>query len=132
MFVALKTIVTSEIHIPNLPIHKHRHKTPRHWLSASFDSQRIACVCFNLTLCFTLWLINKTWHSLTKSLIPPPVAHTISLRLRQVPYKVTEELQNHGQEESNRERHYFSHKSLEPETLNPTRKLSHYITKLTL
>lgn len=67
---------------------------------------------------------------MTESLIPAPVAHTISLRLRQVPYKVTEELQSHGGERSIGERRYFSHKSLEPETPNPTRKPSHYITKL--
>lgn len=70
------------------------------------------------------------WHSMTESLIPPPVAHTISLRLRQVPYKVTEELQSHGGEGSIRERRYFSQKSLAPETSNPTRNPSHYITKL--
>lgn len=122
--------MTSEIHVLNLPIYKDRHKTPRHWLSPRFDSQHVACIRFNLILYFTLRLINEMWHSMTESLIPPPVAHTISLRLRQVPYKVTEELQSHGGEGSIRERRYFSQKSLEPETSNPTRNPSHYITKL--
>lgn len=49
MSVALvKTIMTSEMDVLNLPIHKHRHKTPKHWLSPCFDSQHITCVCFNL------------------------------------------------------------------------------------
>lgn len=55
---------------------------------------------------------------MAKSLIPPPIAQAISSRLRQVPYN--EELQIHGQEGSNRQRHHFSHQSIEPETLNPT------------
>lgn len=55
---------------------------------------------------------------MAKSVIPPPIAQAISSRLRQVPYN--EELQIHGQERSNRQRHHFSHQSIEPETLNPT------------
>lgn len=44
---------------------------------------------------------------MTKRLIPPPVAQAISSQLRQVAYN--EELQIHGQEGSNRQRHHFSH-----------------------
>lgn len=122
-----KAIVISEIHVLNLTIHKHRHKIPG--TGSGLDSQQRACVCFNLTLCFMLQLISKTVQSMTKSLIPPLRAHTMSLPVRQVPYN--EELQIHGQEGFNRQRQHFPHQSLEPETLNPTWNLSHYIRKLT-
>lgn len=120
LFVALvKTIVTSEIDALKLLIHKHRHKTtPSHWLSPCFDFQPTACICFNLTSRFTLWLTNKTRHSMTKSFIfffplsyTPPPSDT-SRELRRAPRKVTEGLRSQGQEGPRRDSHLFHTRAL--------------------